>query len=243
MRKTLPVLVASQISCEKQDRTLFQDIDLSIESGELVLLKGENGAGKTSLLRILVGLSEPTTGTVKVEEHCVHSDINLASRHFMYAGHKLGISSLLNPIENLQFWAQLQGHVVSLDNIMAILADLGLSGLEDLPVKNLSAGQQRRVSLAKLWLQDFANDTKQSTLKAQKDASLPKDSRVQDSKTTQCKLWVLDEPFTALDVNLVQQLEAHIAAFLNAGGAVIMTSHQAVSLQHRAKLFELEYTW
>lgn len=213
MRSPLPVLVARQLSCEKQDRILFQDIDLSIESGDMVLLKGENGAGKTSLLRILVGLSEPSTGKVTIDGHCVHSDINLASIRFVYTGHKLGVSSLLNPIENLQFWSELQGQTVTPGTIMGILSDLGLTGLEDLPVKNLSAGQQRRVSLAKLWLHNDA------------------------------KLWVLDEPFTALDVNLVQQLEEHIVAFLDNGGAVIMTSHQRVSLQHRAKVFELEYAW
>ena len=213
MRNTLPVLVATQVSCEKQDRTLFQDIDLSIESGELVLLKGENGAGKTSLLRILVGLSFPTTGNVSLNGHCVYKDTNLAAPEFIYVGHKLGMSGLLNPIENLQFWCELHGQQVSFDEINSLLGNLGLLGLEDLAIKNLSAGQQRRVALAKLWLHSTA------------------------------KLWVLDEPFTALDVNLVSQLENHIEAFLNKGGTVIMTSHQAIRLQKRARIFELEYAW
>lgn len=213
MSFTLPVLVAKQITCEKQDRTLFQDIDLSIESGELVWLKGENGAGKTSLLRILVGLSEPVTGQVLLNEHDVHRDINLASTHFVYAGHKLGMNPLLNALENLEFWSAMQGFNCGQSYIGKILDNLGLTGLEDLPIKNLSAGQQRRVSLAKLWLNTHAN------------------------------LWVLDEPFTALDLNTVAYLEAHITHFLDQGGAVITTSHQAISLEKRARVFELEYMW
>ena len=97
------MLDAVQLSCEKQDRILFQDIDLSIKTGELVLLKGENGAGKKSLLRILVGLSQPQNGNVRINQHDVQSDVNLASSQLVYVGHKLGLSALLNPIENLQF--------------------------------------------------------------------------------------------------------------------------------------------
>lgn len=213
MRTSLPVLSATQLTCEKQDRVLFQGIDLLVQSGELLLLKGENGAGKTSLLRILVGLSSPACGHVSINNHSVSDEINLASNKVVYVGHKLGMSSILNPIENLRFWCELQGLNVSVEAINEVLLDLGLAGLEDLPVKHLSAGQQRRVALAKLWLHKDAN------------------------------LWVLDEPFTALDVNLVEQLESHISQFLDRQGAVIMTSHQALRLQARARVFELEYAW
>lgn len=210
----MPILAAQQISCEKQDRILFQDIDLTIDSGELVMLKGENGAGKTSLLRILIGLSAPSTGKVSINSHNVQADLNSASAQLVYVGHKLGVSGLLSAAENLFFYLEMIGQANrDAKETTDILSLLGLDGLEDLAVKNLSAGQQRRVSLAKLWLHQSAN------------------------------LWVLDEPFTALDTATVTILEAHIERFLQDGGAVIMTSHQASNIKHRCREFELEYAW
>jgi heme exporter protein A len=210
----LPILAAQQISCEKQDRILFQDIDLTIDSGELIMLKGENGAGKTSLLRILIGLSAPSTGKVSINNHNVQGDLNSASAQLVYVGHKLGVSGLLSATENLFFYLDMIGQAKrDSKETMDILSLLGLDGLEDLAVKHLSAGQQRRVSLAKLWLHQSAN------------------------------FWVLDEPFTALDAPTVTLLEAHIEKFLQNGGAVIMTSHQATNIKHRSREFELEYAW
>ncbi len=213
MSKLLAVLSARDISCEKQDRILFENIHLQIEPGELVLLRGENGAGKTSLIRILVGLSQPQNGSVSINNFDVHKEINQASSQLIYFGHKLGISALLNPIENLSFWCK--QHEVEADEttIINTLGLLGLEGLETLPLKHLSQGQQRRVSLARLWLQNNSN------------------------------LWVLDEPMTALDVNMVALVEAKITDFLQSGGAVLLTSHQRINIAHKQREFELEYRW
>ncbi|MFC4700094.1 cytochrome c biogenesis heme-transporting ATPase CcmA [Glaciecola siphonariae] len=209
----MTVLAARDISCEKQDRILFENVHLQINAGELVLLRGENGAGKTSLLRILVGLSQPQQGCVSICGSDVYQDGEQASHAFMYFGHKLGISALLTPIENLQYWC-CQHHIsVSEQTIVNTLEQLGLEGLETLPVKHLSQGQQRRVSLARFWLQ------------------------------SQAKLWVLDEPMTALDVNMVKMFEQHIQSFLLSGGAVIMTSHQSINIDYPNREFALEYRW
>ena len=207
------MLIAKQICCEKQDRILFQDFDLSIKSGELVLLKGENGAGKTSLLRILVGLSAPISGSVAINNIDVHAEPNQALQQVLYIGHKLGLNALLTPIENLQFFNQMCAYQNNNQFILETLDNLGLIGLDDVPVKSLSAGQQRRVALAKLWLHKSA------------------------------KLWVLDEPFTALDVGLVNMLEQQILSFISSGGAVLMTSHQALSIQDHVRTVQMEYNW
>lgn len=210
----LSILLAQQISCEKQDRILFQDIDLQINGGELVMLTGENGAGKTSLMRILVGLSVPNTGMVAINGFAVKDNVNLASQAIIYIGHKLGLSLLLSATENLAFYMHLIGEKCeNTDHIMNVLCLLGLAGLEDLPLKNLSAGQQRRVALAKLWLNKRAS------------------------------LWVLDEPFTALDVATVEILEKHIEGFIEQQGAVIMTSHQANNIAVKQTTFDLEFAW
>lgn len=209
----MTVLSAKNLSCEKQDRILFDDIDLEIAAGELVLLRGENGAGKTSLLRILVGLSEAQTGSVSICGHDVQYALPAASQNLLYFGHKLGVSALLNPLENLRYWCTQHSVDASDEELMVVLELLGLEGLETLAVKYLSQGQQRRVSLARFWLKKNA------------------------------KLWVLDEPFTALDVNMVAMFEEKIVGFLQGGGSVLMTSHQQVNITRGYREFTLEYRW
>ncbi len=237
----MSVLLAHNISCEKSDRALFSGLHLSVSPGELVYLTGENGAGKTSLLRILVGLGMPSKNTfddvdneqdpndrhddehetslknqktyVKINTIDVHKDINGASEQLLYFGHKLGLNQLMSPVENLQSWCLQQNIETNIDTITSILDELGLTGLEDIALKNLSAGQQRRVALAKLWLKSYAN------------------------------LWVLDEPFTALDVNFIAMLEDKITAFLKSGGAVLMTSHQSLNIDYPMTNMHLEYQW
>ena len=148
---TLPqnnrVLLSAQgISCQKQDRILFEDISLTVASGELIHLQGTNGAGKTSLIRILVGLSTPDTGSVSL------TNSSLDNYPLIYLGHKLGLNRHLSSVENLQFWANMHGIFISTDELYALLARFNLVGLEDVPSGELSAGQQRRVSLARTQL-------------------------------------------------------------------------------------------
>ena len=209
----MSVLLAQQVACEKSDRQLFSNINIELLPGQLLYVTGENGAGKTSLLRILVGLSAPSNGTIHINGCNVQTDLQTASKHLLYFGHKQGVSQLLTPTENLVFWCKQNDIDTRKSDIYSVLSELGLTGLEDIAVKNLSAGQQRRVALAKLWLKSNA------------------------------KLWVLDEPFTALDVNLIADLEAKIKLFLESGGAVIMTSHQALNINYAISNLHLEYSW
>lgn len=205
----MTVLELQGVACEKQDRLLFSDLNFSISSAQLCALTGENGAGKTSLLRIICGLSEPSEGRV------IYQNQPIAERQspILYVGHKPGTSPVLSPIQNLTYWSQQQGIDVSTDTLIDLLDTLKLTGLEELPCKYLSAGQQRRVALARLWLQKNA------------------------------KLWVLDEPFTALDVDTVNQLCAHIDSFVESGGSVIFTSHQQAQFKSAIVPLHLEYQW
>lgn len=202
------MLEARHLSCIKKDRVLFDGLSLQLRESELMYLRGPNGAGKTSLLRILSGLAQPASGDVTWRG----KPLDLPwYREMIYVGHKSGVNGTLTALENLRFWCCQHGVNVSDAHILDVLSVLELVGLEDMPCRMLSAGQQRRVALAKLWLKPAT-------------------------------VWLLDEPFTALDVGGVLQLEQVMCQHVKAGGAILATSHQPLSaVAGPLTFFDLEY--
>lgn len=147
------MLEAKNLSCVRDERTLFSALSFRVTPGDIIQVEGPNGAGKTSLLRILAGLARPDSGEV-----CWHGQNTLRQREryhqdLLFLGHQPGIKTMLTPFENLQFYQAVR---TSPDRqaIWQALEQVGLVGYEDLPVAQLSAGQQRRVALARLWLSD-----------------------------------------------------------------------------------------
>ena len=209
--RNLAVLSGQNLSCVKQDRALFENIDLCVNESEILYVRGQNGAGKTSLLRILVGLSDPASGQVLFDDQPIKVNAPNFHRELVYFGHKLGLNSDLNALENLAYWCQLNSVQTDQQQLYSLLATLGLVGLEDLPIRQLSAGQQRRVALGRLWLK------------------------------TKARLWILDEPFTALDVQGIALLKNKLLSHLDSGGAVIITSHQQLDLPYKTQELMLEY--
>lgn len=205
------MLKACELTCVKRDRVLFDNVSLAVNAGELLYVRGPNGAGKTSLLRILTGLSTPESGTVLFNgQDIADSSLSYLST-LLYLGHKSGTNGSLSALDNLTFW--LAQHQVKCEEsqLFDALMRIGLVGLEDVPVRFLSAGQQRRVALARLWLK-------------------PAD------------VWILDEPFTALDVKGIALLEGQMKSHVERGGIVITTSHQPLSEAAGAhSVFDLEY--
>lgn len=204
-------LVANALTCIKRDRILFENLQLTLNRGELLYLRGPNGAGKTSLLRLLTGLSVPESGNVTFDGTSVRSSHSGFCEASIYLGHKSGLSSALSATDNLSYWCAQHNVSASKNAVFNVLEQVGLVGLEDIPVRMLSAGQQRRVALSRLWLKPAT-------------------------------FWLLDEPFTALDVDGVAMLEDKFAAHIREGGAIITTSHQPLS--ERAgehTLYDLEY--
>ncbi|WP_276606619.1 cytochrome c biogenesis heme-transporting ATPase CcmA [Mangrovimicrobium sediminis] len=174
---------AQQLALSRGGRELFGGLSFDICPGQLVQIEGANGAGKTSLLRILAGLSRYGFEG-RVERHAP----------LLYLGHQPAVKAMLTPRENLA-WHVAGEADFGAAAIDAALARVGLYGYEDVPSHALSAGQHRRVSLARLYLSNSP-------------------------------LWLLDEPFTAIDVDGVAALEERKAAHVAAGGAVVFTSHQ-----------------
>lgn len=203
------LLTALALCCVRQDRVLFDAVNLQLAAGELLHISGKNGAGKSSLLRILAGLATPDEGEVFWCDAPIHRS-NFA-QSLCFIGHLSGVQPQLTALENLAFW-QAAFNLNQLD-YYAVLATLGLAGLEDIPCQMLSAGQQRRVSLARLWL-------------------------------TNAKLWILDEPFTALDQSAIALLQQRFKQHLAQGGAIILTTHQALEQQFpQSRTLELAYRW
>ncbi len=145
-------LKADNLTCIKRDRVLFSELSFMLTPGTLMHLRGPNGAGKTSLLRILTGLSTPESGQIFLDGAPLNDGWEQFHHNLIYIGHKAGVNGALTALENLRFWCAQHNIAFNTEACLAILARLGLVGLEDVPVRVLSAGQQRRVALARLWL-------------------------------------------------------------------------------------------
>lgn len=191
-----PLLVADALGLERGGRQLFRDLSFEVMPGQLLQIDGANGAGKTSLIRILSGLSRYGYEG-RVQRHA----------QLLYLGHQPAVKALLTPRENLA-WHVAGERVFSNTQIEDALTKVGLYGYEDLPSHALSAGQHRRVNLARLYL-------------------------------SCCPLWLLDEPFTAIDKAGVADLERLLVAHVERGGAVVLTSHQLLQLTDRVQMLNL----
>lgn len=191
-----PLLEAHELSLERGGRELFSDLSFAVHPGHLLQIEGANGAGKTSLIRILAGLSRYGFG-------------GRVSRHgpLIYLGHQPGVKALLTPRENLAWHVGGEG-IHSAAEIASALERVGLYGYEDVPSHALSAGQHRRVNLARLYLSDSP-------------------------------LWLLDEPFTAIDRAGILALEALLVSHVERGGAVVMTSHQPLQVAYEVRFLSL----
>ncbi|GAB1390241.1 MAG: hypothetical protein AMXMBFR78_25040 [Rubrivivax sp.] len=195
------VLAAHDLEARRGRRVLFSGLALNAAPGRLLRVLGANGAGKTTLLRMLVGLTLPSAGQVSWNGRPIGADRDAFHRALVYLGHAAALKDDLSARENLQSLLALGGGQADAAAADRALAAAGLAGCERLPARVLSAGQRRRVALARL---AFAQ--------AQ-------------------PLWVLDEPFNALDVAAVDWLAGLLRTHLGGGGLVVLTSHQPLPLE------------
>ncbi|MGR6834658.1 cytochrome c biogenesis heme-transporting ATPase CcmA [Aliivibrio wodanis] len=188
------MLEIRNVTCIRDERVLFEQLSFTISGGELIQIEGQNGAGKTTLLRIIAGLGYADEGdiywngeSIKKNREEFHSDL-------LFLGHHTGVKRELTAFENLAFYQSMHSNYNE-EAIWDALTRVGLAGREDVAAGQLSAGQQRRVALARLWLSNH-------------------------------KLWVLDEPLTAIDKQGVKVLEQLFMNHAKQGGIVLLTTHQ-----------------
>lgn len=193
------MLEVSNLKCVRGERPLFDGVGFRLESGKLLYLRGANGAGKTSLLRILCGLSPAESGQIRWNGVAIDELGEAYRQDLFYLGHHNALQEALTVNENLAFYAALAGTIPSEADTANALARLGLRGCQTRLVRHLSQGQKRRVALSRLML-------------------------------NRARLWVLDEPFVALDQAAIQLLADLVAAHLNKGGLAVLTSHQQVDI-------------
>jgi heme exporter protein A len=204
------------LACQKAQRTLFEGVSLVVPAGSWLHIEGGNGCGKTSLLRILCGLSPAARGHVRwaepelegaagsPEAKSVRPDRSVLH----YIGHALGLKPDMSATENLCLDAQVSGLALSREQAVQALAAQGLKSRAHLPVRVLSQGQRQGVALARL-------------------------------RTSPARLWVLDEPLVGLDTQATTIARTLLQSHVDAGGAIVMTSHHDVGLQGPGERFQL----
>lgn len=143
-------LEANALECVRGGRRLFHNLSFSLEPGELLEVSGANGSGKTSLLRMLCGLLAPTAGEILWQGERILALKEEYLKELTYLGHANGVKAELSASENLRIYGGISGVEPDDEKIIAALERMGLGGREDLPVKTLSQGQQRRLALARL---------------------------------------------------------------------------------------------
>ena len=193
------LLALDELTVQRGEIPLCEGVALNLAAGSICHLVGANGTGKTTLLMQLAGLLPVLTGEVYYQ-----GAISLPVQP-LYVSHQLGIHPNLTVAQNLTFLLNLYGITPSAADIDDALAWVGLQGFETISSSHLSAGQTRRITLARLYLLT--------------PAVTP--------------LWLLDEPFTALDVDMVARMEDRLRDFADTGGSILMTSHQAVGVANQ----------
>lgn len=194
------MLEVSKLECARGERRLFRDLNFVLEAGTLLEVRGANGSGKTSLLRMLCGFLQPAAGEISWRGKTVNAGNEEYRSELAYLGHHNALKDELTPLENLRYALRLSGIGATDTQLHEALEWAGLRERRHQSCATLSQGQRRRVSLARIKL------------------------------SASRRFWILDEPFTALDVAAVERTRDLVAAHLAGGGMAALTTHQEVPI-------------
>jgi heme exporter protein A len=189
------MLTVADVSCRRGNRILFRGLNLLVRARELTWLRGRNGRGKTSLLRLAAGLAVPESGRISWGDQPVRRNAEF-QRALVFVAHANALKEDLSVTESLQFLARMHARDDSIAAVRAALDRVGMIHRQDAIVRTLSQGQRRRVALARLALEDCP------------------------------AIWILDEPYDALDVDGIAAINGLLREHLARGGSTLLTSHQ-----------------
>lgn len=193
-----------EISCHRGDRKLFGQLSLSVPTGRLLSVEGPNGSGKTTLLRTLCGLTTPDHGTICWQGQPIAEQREQFAAQVTYIGHRNGLKDDLTPIENVQATMQIAGHAIAGAIVHAALEAVGLGP-----------------SFHRLPTKVLSEGQKRRVALAR-------------LWCIEQPLWVLDEPFTALDARSSQLLRERLQQQVEGGGIVVVATHQAIGINPQA---------
>jgi heme exporter protein A len=188
----------TNLECIRRDNILFRELNFSLEDGGLLQVDGVNGSGKSSLLQMCIGLIQATEGNISWNGEDIIASRYQFQSDMTYFGHTNGVKAGLTALENMKVMHALSGSKAKIDYSL-ILKQIGLSGMDDVLLSRMSAGQKRRVGLTRIFM-------------------------------ATSKLWLLDEPFNALDKNGKKIIEQLIVKHCTAGGMVIFATHQTMEI-------------
>ncbi|MDF2366374.1 heme ABC exporter ATP-binding protein CcmA [Sneathiella sp.] len=188
--------VAQNLACQRADQLIFKDVSFSLSPGEAIWVKGRNGAGKSSLLRICARLLSPLSGHVEWQGEDIFKDDDIYIGEYHYLGHLDALKHAFTVRENIEFWASFHGS----PNVDFALEQFELQALADMPAGMLSQGQKKRTNLARL-------------------------------VASPAKLWILDEPLSALDQQYIALFRERLRRHLAEGGMALFATHQDIELE------------
>ena len=186
------------LACQRGTRLLFKNLHFEVKAGQVVWVRGQNGRGKTSLLRLAAGLSTPEHGQILIDGQTARRTSDIRPQH-LFIGHANALKEDLTAAEALAFLLRLHGRPCDAATVSGALERLDLASRRHAMVRTLSQGQRRRVALARLCVE------------------------------TEASLWILDEPFDALDTDGVERVNGLLSEHVARGGSVLLTSHLPVN--------------
>ena len=195
--------VGDRLDCIRGERRVLTDINFKMSDGEVLVLTGKNGTGKSTLLRLMSGLLRPQAGKLFWDGESIDEDPSVHNSRMTYVGHAEAVKPTLSVIENVEFWRSVRE--TSGCSAQDALEAVGIGHLANIPARYLSAGQKRRVALTR-------------------------------ALTSGAKLWLLDEPTTALDVDASASFGASIEKHRKAGGMAVISTHTDLGISDTRNL-------